>query len=298
MKMKIEKTMEKQRVMIYYKSLTYIRDRIKYYNNHNYPKGTREAIEWVESFKYVNGLSMFKQSKLNRNLVKLIVMTCDQEFIYKLHELRNRCRNESMALMEFTEKLRLYLSNQKRSKMSKAIFNENMMKIDESVSRGKLDMQMKKQQEIIELNNNEKKWLERASDKLKLKIEGKGTPTFMEVIEHGKIYSRTDMELNVSVTVTCKLYGYYWVMVTSRARYSITPDRNYEIIPYLTNEQAFQKAKEMFNKEVLLQLDINKKNEANEIKKEKERAKVDIDISNVAKAMGIMESEEDIEDIF
>lgn len=298
MKSSSEKIMDKQRVNLYHKNLTYIKDRIKYYKINQYPKGTCEAIEWIESFTYIKGLSLLKQSKFNRNLIKLILMTCDQEFIYKMYELKNKHRDESLGLLEFTNKLKFYLSGQKRSKLSQAILNENIMKIDESVYRSKLNMQLKKQKEIMELNENEKYWLERASNKLKSKIEGKGTPTFSEIIEHGKIYCHTDMELNVSVTITCKLYGYYWVMVTSRARYTITPDKHYKMVPYLTSEHALQKAKEMFNEEVALQLNVNKKKVDKEKTKQKEKEKVNVDISNVAKAMGIVECDEDIDDIF
>lgn len=298
MKLKSEKIMDKQRVKLYHKNLTYIKDRIKYYKANQYPKGTCEAIEWIESFTYVKGLPLFKQSRFNRNLIKLVLITCDQEFVYKMYDLRSRFKDESLGLMEFTNKLKFHLSGQKRSKLSQAILNENIMKIDESVYRSKLNMQLRKQKEIIELNDNEKYWLEKASDELKAKIEDKGTPTFSEIIEHGKIYCHTDMELNVSVTITCKLYGYYWVMVTSRARYTITPDKHYKMVPYLTNEQALQKAKEMFNEEVALQLSVNKQKTDKEKAKQKEREKVNVDISNVAKAMGIVECEEDVDDIF
>lgn len=290
--------LQQQKITVYYKSLTYIKDRIKFYKANQYEKGTIEAISWFENFKFVNKLSTFKQSKFNRRLTQLIVMTCNQDQIYKLHEFRSRYNDESLALKEFTNNMKLYLSGEQRRKKSEAVIINNRAQISESVYRSELNMALRKQEEIIEINNNERAWLRKATIEDKSKIEAKGMPTYEEILRHGKIFSKTDSQLNVSVTVTCKLYGYYWVMVNSRARYSIS-NKHYEISPYLTGEQAFKKAKELFNKEIVLQLDYNKKENDKAIKKEKEKQKMNIDISNVVRAMGIEESDNNIDtDIF
>lgn len=275
--------------------ISFLERKIKYYKEMNYPKGTVESVEWVEHYIHYVHCKKSWQSKMDKLATELILLTFEQSDIYKLYNYQKRF-GESLSIEKFLLEQRMRVPGLKRDREF-AIKIEKLSK-PTSVSERELNKAIEREEKIKERNKKEQSLIESLSQEKKDKINAVGKPTFDELFAQGCLENLFSGEYRANVAVHCKIYGHYYLVVSSIARARVT-NSNFLIIPYNNREDAINDMEKYFREEIELCRKY-KEEQLKQVKKlENQINNTIVDISNVTKAMGLTKNDEDLNgDIF
>ena len=272
-------------------SVSFLERKIAYYKQMNFQKGTIESIEWVEHYIHSINCKPKWQSKMDNLATELIILTFRQTDIYKLYEYQ-RTQSIGLSIEKFLLEQRHKLISLKRQR-------EFEIKVDScpkpvSIYERRLNQAIKKEQEITIRNEKEKSLMASLDEEKLSKVNAIGNPTLKELMAQGiieSLFSETDF---VNVAVHCKIYGKYYLVVSCRERYNITGS-SYIAIPYANREDAINDMEKYFQDEIKLSKNYKEEQLKKTQKREKQINNSKVDISNVTKAMGLTESDEDLD---
>lgn len=280
---------------MYVECVEFLKNKINYYSNNEFQKGSCESINWVKYYKHYTGCTPNKQSKIDQLAIKLISMTFLQSDLYTIY---NSKLNFSLAIKKMLMEKEAFLYSMERQKeLEIKIINAENNRLNTS-AQYQLNKAIEKENELSKLNKLEQTKMSELSNEQLLKIDMIGTPTISELNMQGILYNKFSLNDRVNCNVYMKIYKYYYVVTSCPGRGKKT-GTSFRFEKFETREEAINNAEILFNEEIAYQTNYIKE-QANDIRRlARERENVNTDISNVRRIMGLDNSDNNLDgDIF